>query len=153
MILICFLPLWKVYTVTKKGWTFYKGLVRNHENQRLYNVTYYQQENDVIPPLTTDTVRWKYVCFLDYGPDGRQAVIFDMQDNQSAFRCFWDSLGKKIILTDKDSVSFSYNELLDGKIELNGHWQGKNTSMQLTRLNVNNLNLVKDKFLFMQEDQ
>ncbi|HEV8271149.1 MAG TPA: hypothetical protein VGQ04_07555 [Chitinophagaceae bacterium] len=153
MVLICFLPVWKVYTVTKKGWNFYKGHVRNQANQRLYNVMYYRQENDVIPPLTTDTVRWKYVCFLDYGPDRRQAVIFDMQDNQSALRCRWDSLGKKIIFAGKDSVSFSYRESLGGKMELNGYWHGKNTSIQLTRLNVDSLNLVKDKFLFMQEDQ
>lgn len=153
MILLCLLPALKVYKVTQRGWAFYRGLVRNHEKQRLYDVTYYQEEDNVIPPLTTDTVRWKYVCFLDYGANRRQVVIFDMRDNQSTLPYDWDSLGKKITFASKVPGIFSYRESPDGKMELNGYWRGKNTNIQLTSLNIDSLNLIKDKFLFMQEDQ
>lgn len=153
MIAICFSPLWKVFSVTTRGWAFYKGVVHNQEKQRLYNVTIYQQENDTIPPLTTDTLRWKYVCFLDYATANQKIVIFDMQENQFMRQCKWDSLHKKITLVDKDSVRFSYTTLPDGNMRLNGYWHGKDTDIQLAEMSIDSLNLIKDKFLFMQEDQ
>jgi hypothetical protein len=153
MIAICFLPVWKTVKVTTRAWTIYKGDLRNHEKQRLYNVAVYQQGNDTIPPLTTDTLRWKYVCFLDYGASNQKIVIFDMQENQITHQCKWDSLGKQVIFADKDSARFSYAELPGGNIHLNGYWHGKNTNIQLAEMSIDSLNLVKDKFLFMQEDQ
>ena len=153
MIAICFLPLWSVYTVTTRGLTIYQGTAHNQQKQRLYNVTVYQQDNDTIPPLTTDTVRWKYVCFLDYANARQRIVIFDMQEKQFTHPCQWDSVSQKIIIPGKDSTRFSYSDLPDGDIQLNGRWQGKNTSIQLTKLSIDSLTLVKDKFLFMQEDQ
>jgi hypothetical protein len=153
LIALCFLPLWKVFTVTAKGWIFYKGDVRNQKKQRLYNVAVYQQDNDTIPPLTTDTIRWKYVCFLDYTSTNQEIVIFDMQETQFMHPCHWDSLSQKIIIAGKDSAHFSYTDLPDGNMQLNGSWHGKNTSIQLAKLSIDSLSLVKDKFLFMQEDQ
>jgi len=153
MIVICFLPLWKVFTVTKKAWSFYRGVVRNQEKQKLYNVTVYQQGSDTIPPLTSDTLRWKYVCFLDYAPTNQNIVIFDMQEHQFIRQCKWDSLSRKISFADKDSVYFSYNPLPGGYVQLSGKWRGKDTKMRLTEMSIDSMNLVKDKFLFMQEDQ
>lgn len=153
MIAICFLPLWKVFTVSKRALRVYKGVVNNQKKQRLYNVTFYQQENDTIPSLTTDTLRWKYVCFLDYTGANQRIVIFDMQENQFIHQVKWDSLNQKILFTDKDSARFSYTDLPNGNMRLNGYWHGKNTNIQLTKLSIDSLNLVKDKFLFMQEDQ
>jgi len=153
MIGVCFLPLWKTFKVTDTAWAFYKGLIRNQEKQRLYSVTSYQQEADIILPLTTDTLRWKYVCFLDYAPNNQRIVIFDMKENQLRLPCKWDSLDKKIMLANKDSAFFSYTELPNNNMQLNGYWNGKNTNIHLTKLSIDSLNLVKDKFLFMQEDQ
>ena len=153
MIAICFLPIWKTFAVTKRAWTYYKGLVRNKEKQRLYDVTSYRHEAGIVPPLTTDTLRWKYVCFLDYAPDNQKIVIFDMKENQLKIQCKWDSLNKKIILANEDSAFFSYTEFPNNTMQLNGYWKGKNTNIQLTKLSIDSLSLVKDKFLFMQEDQ
>jgi len=153
MIAICFLPVWKVFTLTTNSWTIYKGYAHNQEKQRLYNVIVYQQENDTIPPLTTDTVRWKYVCFLDYTPTIQQLVIFDMQENQFRHPYKLDSLSQKLIIRGKDSARFSYTDLPDGNMQLNGLWHGKSTKIQLAKLSIDSLTLVKDKFLFMQEDQ
>ena len=152
-IAMCFLPLWRVYKVTTKSWTFYKGTVHNRETQTLYSVDIYQQENDTIPPLTSDTTRWKYVCFLDYTPNKQQIVKVDMQDNQSAYLCKWDTVQKKIVLTGKDTASLNYVILSNTGMQLQGDWLGKNIRMMLTRLSIDSLTLVKDKFLFMQEDQ
>ena len=150
---ICFLPVWKTFKVTTKAWTIYKGDVRNQEKQRLFNVAVYQEENETIPPLTTDTIRWKYVCFLDYGTSNQKIVVFDMQENQLSHQCKWDSLHKEITFANQDSAHFSYTTLPGGNLHLNGYWRGKNTSIYLVKMAIDSLNLVKDKFLFMQEDQ
>jgi hypothetical protein len=153
MMVICFLPLWKVFIVTKKTWAFYKGTVRNQERQTLYEVTMYQQDNVTIPPLTTDTLRWKYVCLLDYAPNNQKMVKFDMHENQLMYQCKWDTLHKKIVFADEDTARFSYITLSNGDMQLNGNWHGKITNIQLSKMSIDSLTLIKDKFLFMQEDQ
>jgi hypothetical protein len=153
MIALCFLPIWKAFVVTKRGWTFYKGLLHNQERQSLYNVDFFQHGNDTILPLLTDSLRWRYVCFLDYANTDRRMVIFDMRENQHIHKCKWDTVSKKIILLEKEPLHFSYTGLPGGNILLNGDWHGKSTNIQLTKLNIDSMNLVKDKFLFMQEDQ
>jgi hypothetical protein len=152
-IAIFFLPLWKVFLVTKTAWNFYKGTVHNLEKQSLYDVAVFDQENKTIPPLITDTLRWKYVCFLDYAPNKQKMVKFDMQERQSVYPCKWDTAQKKIIFADKDTTSLSYHILSDANMLLKGNWHGKNITIHLTKLSLDSLNLVKDKFLFMQEDQ
>jgi hypothetical protein len=153
IIAIFFLPLWKVYKVTTRSWTFYKGVVRNQEKQKLYNVISYQQGNDTLPPLTTDSLRWRYVCFLDYAPNNQQMVKFDMQENQETHAVQWDTLHKKIFLSGEKALQFSYVYFPNGNLALAGNWQGRNIKVQLAKMSIDTLNLVKDKFLFMQEDQ
>jgi len=153
MIALCFLPVWKILVVTNKGLIFYKGLLRNQEKQSLYNVAFFQYGKDTILPLLTDTLRWRYVCFLDYANTDQRMVIFDMREKQDIHKCKWDTVSKKIILLEKEPLHFSYTGLPGGNIRLNGDWHGKSTNIQLTKLNIDSMNLVKDKFLFMQEDQ
>jgi len=153
MIAICFLPVWKVFKVTTRAWTVYKGVVHNRENQKLFNVAVYQQGNDTIPPLTTDSLRWKYVCFFDYASTNQKIVIFDMQENQLMHQCKWDSLQRKITFADKDSVYFLYSNLPNGNMQLSGKWRGSETKIQLAEMSIDSLNLVKDKFLFMKDGE
>jgi hypothetical protein len=139
--------------VTTKSWAFYEGTVRNQQKQSLYNVAIYLQGKDTIPPLTTDTIRWKYVCFLDYAPNNQRMVKFDMEEKQTVYPCKWDTAQKKIVFTGQDNTSMSYTILANASLQLKGIWQGRNISIQLTKLSIDSLNLIKDKFLFMQEDQ
>jgi hypothetical protein len=153
MIALCFLPVWKIFVVTERGWTFYKGVLHNQERQSLYNVTFFQHGNDTILPLLTDTLRWRYVCFLDYANTNDKMVIFDMRENQDIHKCKWDTVNQRIILLEKEPLHFSYTSLPGNNMQLNGYWRGKVTTIQLNKLNIDSLNLVKDRFLFMQEDQ
>lgn len=150
---IFFLPLWKVYKVTTRSWAYYKGVVRNQEKQRLYNVISYKQGNETLAPLTTDTLRWRYVCFLDYAPNNQKMVKFDMRENQESHPIQWDTLRKKIFFSDEKTWEISYAYFPNGSLELTGHWQGRDIKVQLAKMSIDTLNLVKDNFLFMQEDQ
>ncbi len=157
MILLCFLPVWRIYSETGKSWKYYQRYTRNQEKQRLYNVVVYQQENDTIAPVITDTTRWKYVCFLDFSPASQQLVKFDMQEKKITYQCKWDTLHNTLTIADRnDTINknlFSYTRFANGNMELKGKWRGKSTIMQLANMPIDSMVLVKDKFLFMQEDQ
>ena len=150
---IFFFPLWKVYKVTTRSWAYYEGVVRNQENQRLYNVISYEQGNETLAPLTTDTLRWRYVCFLDYAPNNQKMVKLDMRENQESHPIQWDTVRKKIFFSDERTWELSYAYLPNGSLELTGHWQGRDIKVQLAKMSIDTLSLVKDNFLFMQEDQ
>jgi len=157
MILLCLLPAWRVFNITTNSWKYYTMYVRNQQRQRLYNVTIYQQGNDTIPALTTDTTRWKYVCFLDFSPKNMQIVKFDMQEKMMNYRCKWDTINNTITFADRKDTThrnvFYFKKYPDGNMQLKGDWRGENITMQLNNMPIDSMTLVKDKFLFMQEDQ
>jgi hypothetical protein len=157
IILLCLLPAWKVYNTAIESRKYYARQVRNQKKQRLYNVAVYQQENVTIPPVTTDTSRWKYVCFLDYSAGNNLLVKFDMQEKTISYRCKWDSINNKITFISKNDTAnenvFYFTVLPHGNMQLKGSWLGKNITMQLVNMPIDSMTLIKDKFLFMQEDQ
>jgi len=157
LILLCLLPVWKLYSTIKTSWSYYSSAERNRINQRFYKVSLFLQNNDTIPPLTTDTIRWKYVCFLDYSAQYQSMVKYDMGEKIKEYQLKWDTLKKIIIVPEGmnrvHNTIFSYQKLAKGNLRLAGTWHGKSTIIELTNLPVDSMALVKDKFTFMQEDQ
>jgi hypothetical protein len=157
LILLCFLPVWKLYSTTKTSWSYYSSVERNRINQKFYKVSLFLQNNDTIPPLTTDTIRWKYVCFLDYSARYQSMVKFNMSEKTNQYQVNWDTLKKSITVSNGMGTvhknTFSYTKIANGNLRLAGTWHGKSTIMELTNLPLESMALVKDKFTFMQEDQ
>ena len=157
LILLCFIPVWKVYSTAKFSWGTYAGIKYNQHHQKFYKVTAFKQDNDTLTPLTTDTTLWKYVCFLAYSPRYQSMVKYDMQERMVQYQIKWDTLKNTItILNQPDNGRkevMNYRNLTGGNLELTGNWRGKNVAMSLTDTPVDSMNLVKDKFKFMQEDQ
>jgi len=157
VILLCFLPVWKVYAITLKSWKYYSAVEHNLQTQRLYMVTKNSQQNDSVSSSTTDTIRWKYAIFFDYGPRSRTLVKYDVQEKPKSYRYSWDTVKHTLLVFDKKDTlhknSFTYTGSVNGDLELKGIWQGKNTTIALKNTPVDSLTLVKDRFLFMQEDQ
>jgi len=157
MIALCFLPVWRLVSITTSSWKYYNRFARNQQKQRLYNVAVFIQGNDTIPPLTTDTTRWKYVCFLDFSLKNKQMVKYNMQEKTVNYQCKWDSIGHKVTFIDPNDTSktgiFYFKKYANDNLELKGALLGKNMTMQLTNAPIDSMTLVKDKFLFMQEDQ
>lgn len=99
-----------------------------------------------------DTLSWKYVCFLDYAPGNQRVVKFDMQENQSIYQCTWDTVHKEILLINDDTARLAYAFLPNGNLQLNGYWQGDSTKIQLSKIAIDSLILLKDKYQFMIGD-
>jgi len=157
VILLCLLPVWKVYAITVKSWKYYSAVEHNRQTQRLFMVTKFSQQNDTIPASINDTMRWKYAIFFDYSPRSRTLITYDMQEKSKSYRYSWDTVKRMLLVFDKKDTlhknSFTYTGSVIGNLELKGVWQGKSTTMELKHMPVDSLILVKDKFLFMQEDQ
>lgn len=154
---MCFLPAWKIFSTPADSWKYYQRELRNKQKQRLYNGTMYQQENDTIPPITTDTTRWKYLCFLDFSSINKQMITYSIHEKTVNFRCKWDTIHNTITITDRTDTTkrnvFEYITLPRSNMQLKGRWLGKNTFMQLTNMPIDSFILIKDKFLFTEEDQ
>lgn len=152
IIIICLLPTWRIYSLTQRSWVIHQGYLRNEKNQSLYNVVLFQQARQTIPSLQMDTLSWKYVCFLDYAPGNQRVVKFDMQENQSIYQCTWDTVHKEILLINDDTARLAYAFLPNGNLQLNGYWQGDSTKIQLSKIAIDSLILLKDKYQFMIGD-
>jgi hypothetical protein len=156
LLLFLLLPAWKIFISVSEGRNYYGRYMNNRQRQKLYNVSIYQQENDTIPPLTTDTTRWKYICFLDYSPTNKQLVKFGMDEKTVNYRCMWDSVNHTITVIDRRDTSnknvFLFSVLPNNDMLLEGSWFGKYTSMQLTNMPIDSFMLVKDKFSFLQDE-
>jgi hypothetical protein len=157
VILLCLLPVWKVYAITVKSWKYYSVVEHNRQAQRLYTVTKFSEQNDTVQSSATDTIRWKYVIFFDYGARSRTMMKYDMQEKTKSYRYSWDTVKHTLLLVDKKDTlhknTFTYTGSVNGALELKGVWQGKGIIMGLKNMPVDSLTLVKDNFLFMQEDQ
>ncbi|MEP6611639.1 MAG: hypothetical protein ABJA76_07130 [Mucilaginibacter sp.] len=157
VILLCLLPVWKVYATTIKSWKYYSLVEHNRQAQRLYMVTKFSQQNDTISSSVTDTIRWKYAIFFDYSARSRTLMKYDMQEKTKSYRYSWDTVKHTLLLVDKKDTlhknNFTYTGSINGDLELKGLWHGKNITMEWKNMPVDSLTLVKDKFLFMQEDQ
>jgi len=157
LILLCLLPVWKVYAITVKSWKYYAALEHNQQTQRLYMVTKFSQQNDTLSSSVMDTLRWKYAIFLDHSPRSRTLIRYDMQENTKSYSYSWDTVKRTLLVFRKDDTLhkniFTYSRSVNGGLKLNGVWQGKSIIMELKNMPIDSMTLVKDKFLLMQEDQ
>ena len=127
------------------------------KNQRFYKVTQFVQGMDTIPPLTTDTIRWKNICFLDYSARYQSMVTFNMQEKTNEYQLTWDTLKNTIIVSNGTGNAhkdvFAYTKTDNEHLHLAGNWNGQSIAMELENIPIDSMTLVKDKFMFMQEDQ
>jgi hypothetical protein len=157
VILLCFLPVWQVYAITVKCWKYYSNVEHEQQTQRLYMVTKFSRQNDTVSSSVMDTIRWKYAVFLDHSPRSRTLIKYDMQEKTKSYRYSWDTVKRTLsVFSEKDTLhknSFTYSRSVNGDLELKGVWQGKNIKMEFKNFPIDSMTLVKDNFLFMQEDQ
>ena len=157
LILLCFIPVWKVYNTAMLSWGTYAGTRYNQQHQKFYKVSSFRRNNYTLAPLTTDTTLWRYVCFLAYSPRYQSMIKYDMQERTEQDQIKWDTLKHTITIFTRsdngDKNSFDYKKLPGGDLELAGNWHGKSIAMSLTDVPVDSMTLIKDKFKFMQEDQ
>jgi len=101
--------------------------------EKIYDVTTFVA-GDTLPPLTSDTLRWKRVMF-SYGYYGNYAIIYKMNDRQYWYQFDIDSNKKTLTLYDNPGKEtwkiFHCNYFSKNQLELKGKWNGKNIQVSM----------------------
>jgi len=101
----------------------------------LYRVDTFRINNHILPPLTTDTIRWKQLI-LDW--EGMSAVRYMVEDSARWFKTNLDTNSKTISFTlYKDTTkkySFRYIQPGNGRLNLTGVMQKDSISIFMTPL-------------------
>lgn len=119
------------------------------KNEKCYNVVSFLA-GDTLPPLTTDTLRWKR--FLMSGGD---AVICNMSDDQESYVCDVDSSKGTFILHDNPDKTtwhlFHYTYPEKDQLQLVGKWKGKDIQVTMRSFPVDSIRLNKEKIRLVQD--
>ncbi len=87
------------FGIVKKSMATLKENTLNLKNQKLYNAEIFIKGNDTLPPLLTDTLRWKRFIFTAFRKE-KMVVIYNMQDAADYYDYDIDSIHQTITLHD-----------------------------------------------------
>ncbi|MCU0354598.1 MAG: hypothetical protein MUD08_12815 [Cytophagales bacterium] len=120
----------------------------------LYGIYYAEshiRNNDTVPPLATDTLRWKRLIVGKYG---RASVQF-MNDTLRTFTIEPDTLKKTFVLiSNKDTAqkhTFAYKLPDRNHLLLSGTWKGDSISVRFRKKDVKEFPLVSTGFNWINE--
>ncbi|HZX58117.1 MAG TPA: hypothetical protein VFE54_05310 [Mucilaginibacter sp.] len=129
----------------------YNRVAAHQRMQKAYDVTAFIAK-DTLPPLTTDTVRWKRVLLFIYGD---YFVVYNMQDKSKWFKFKADSAQKTFTLQNgpdkKKWEVLHYTNPAKNQLQLAGKWKGKNITVLLKLSPVDSIPLNKERLRFFEE--
>lgn len=120
----------------------------------VYNVETFVRNNDTIPPLQTDTTRWKQLIVGGYKMFPR-TLLKGMNDSLKSYVFRPDTAAKKIELfprTDssfKNQLAYSYPD--KEHMELRGSWKGDSIYVRLKIYDLDKFLLVNRGFRWINE--
>jgi hypothetical protein len=110
-----------------------------------YRVEAFTMNNDTLPPLMTDSLRWNHV----FVHRQHYLVIQKMDENMFDHELILDTINRKIQLLNYDEsleADLSYQIPNDSTLNLSGNWKEFSIEVQLKKINLNNLPLLKKEF-------
>jgi hypothetical protein len=127
----------------------------NAKRQVIYEVTDFIAK-DTLPPLSTDTIRWKRFSIVSsqYSA-GMYAIIYNMQDQKDYYVCKTDSTKRTITLKDSpDSLAwhvFTYANPSENQIFLAGKWKNVDIHVLMKAISIDSMEISKEKIKWVQD--
>ncbi len=125
-----------------------KRYVRQHNDlkrEKIYDVTAFIAK-DTLPPLSTDTIRWKRLALFVYG---NNAVVYNMKDKPDWYQCDVDSVDKVYTFHDgpdrKNWKFLKYYYPSKDVLQLTGKWKGKDIKVLMKATSPDSIPLNKEK--------
>lgn len=120
----------------------------------VYNTAYFIRNNDTIPSLQTDSLRWKQLV-IDNGGWNQMGVIKVNSDKRVTYNIETDTV-KQILkinsLNDTtEKYSFNYNKPDVGHLLLKGIWKKDSIEVLMEKYDLNNYLLHKERFTWINE--
>ena len=120
----------------------------------VYNTTYFIRNNDTVPPIETDSLRWKRLV-ID-GNNWRQSGIIELCTGTRFFCNATVDTVKKIIsvqsqadTTEKYLLHYFMKD--SNNIFLMGEWKGDSIQVLMSKYDLNNYPLHKEKFTWITD--
>lgn len=117
----------------------------------VYNVETFVRGRDTLPPLITDTVRWRRLMVSTFG----RTAVQVMNDSVHFYANTPDTVTKRLRLSDNSDTSrkadFSYRFYGSDGLLLAGRWRGDSIRMTLKKLDTDSLLLVRRGFHLINE--
>ena len=127
----------------------------NARLQKYYEVNTFVAK-DTLPPLLTDTLRWKrlLISYSAYTPLP-YAVVSTMQDDQDFYYFEIDSAKRTFTLKDPDDSLhphiFNYSNPTRSQMLLTGDWKGKNVQILMNDIPIDSMRLVKEQIRMIHD--
>ena len=112
----------------------------------IYNIEIFVVNNDTLPPLTTDSIRWRRMI-VEY--PGMWANIQLMNENLKTYDIKTDTIKKTAIISSgKDSLDkfiFRFNQPAKDILTFKGQWKEDSVFIQMKKVDINQFRLVQWK--------
>jgi hypothetical protein len=149
-VLLIVIPVLIDFCVTVVDYRRYERDQTDAKHHRIYEVGAFIAK-DTLPPLLTDTLRWKYFVF-DYD---KYAVIFDMKDNKDWYECDIDSMKKVFTLHDNPDTTtwhvFHYAYPSKDSLLLTGKWKNRDVTIMMKSTPIDSMPLNKEKIRWLRD--
>ena len=113
-------------------------------HQKIYEITSFVA-GDTIPPLLTDSLRWKRLVFTS----DKDAIIYRMNDAKDYYSCTVDSSKKTFALRNTDDTTISALLHFDSpgkeQLLLSGNWKKREVHISMKENPVDSLTINKEK--------
>jgi hypothetical protein len=116
----------------------------------IYNVESFVRNNDTLPPLKTDTIRWNKIIVS--WPGGVQLKM--MNDSSAWYAFVPDTLKRKIIMyswSDTTKKSFFNYSVSNNKLVMQGKWKNDSVTITSNYYDLKNFLLVNRGFHWVNE--
>ncbi|WP_281990035.1 hypothetical protein [Aquimarina aggregata] len=116
----------------------------------LYEITNFKVNQKEIPPLTTDTIRWKYIA-IEYK---KSMQFYRMDMKRFRYKSEVDTINQKIIWTDTKDSTKVYNFIYtrtDSTMRFQGIHKNDTIDCQTKRLDKKDFRLMNRGFNWIQE--
>ena len=120
----------------------------------VYNTAYFIRNKDTIPPLETDSLRWKQLVIDD--SSWNQSGIIQFNTGRKTFCHVQADTVKQILLiqskTDTaENYSLNYFKPDPNHILLEGRWRNDSIKVLMSKYDLNNYLLYREKFKWIEE--
>lgn len=146
------LAMWILYVNILDGWEAERGWGHKFAKPLLYGIyktEYFIKNRDTVPPLETDSFRWKRVV-IDDDDNWKQSSILFSNDSSAYFSIKADTINKMIqIKSFRDTAvnyHFKYSEQDPSRILIKGMWKTDSIEVMVKKYDLNNYRLHRTKF-------
>ncbi|MBF6065971.1 DoxX family protein [Nocardia terpenica] len=148
------LGIWILAALVDRGWTITRQEEPRSPLYGIWDVAEYSVAGQELPPLTTDTQRWRRIVFDDVPA---QTSVQSMNDSLTRYRADVDQDRHTLSLTDPGSHArlcvLTYTRPRPDRLTLDGQLDGRPVHMALELLDLQKFPQLSRGFHWVQEDQ